>query len=105
MALTNDQIGGLVGGILGSVLGILGGVFGTWATIKNARGPRERAFVIRASIVVWIVTSTYLVAFRWLPPGGRVLSMTLWPVVLLPGIRSFNRRQQQLREGEAIPGR
>ena len=36
---------GLIGGIAGGVIGIAGGLVGTYFSIKNTRGPRERAFV------------------------------------------------------------
>ena len=43
---------GFVGGIIGGALGVLGGAIGTYFSIKNTSGPRERAFLIRISIVI-----------------------------------------------------
>ena len=37
-------IGGWVGTLVGGGVGLLGGVIGTYFTIKNTKGPRERAF-------------------------------------------------------------
>ena len=37
---------GVIGGILGAVIGIGGGIIGTWCSIRNTRGPRERTFII-----------------------------------------------------------
>ncbi|HUP78675.1 MAG TPA: hypothetical protein VM260_08985 [Pirellula sp.] len=49
---TLGQIGGWVGGIFGGAIGILGGVIGTYFSIKNTKGTRERAFMISASILM-----------------------------------------------------
>ena len=43
---------GLIGGIVGGIIGVAGGLLGTYFSIKNTNGPRERAFVIKASMRV-----------------------------------------------------
>jgi hypothetical protein len=44
---------GLAGGIAGAVIGLAGGLVGAWAGIRNTKGPRERAFVLRAILLLW----------------------------------------------------
>ncbi len=43
-----------VGMFAGPIIGVLGGMFGWRAGIKNAQSPRERQFVIRYGIVMWL---------------------------------------------------
>jgi hypothetical protein len=45
---------GTVGGILGVVAGLAGGAVGTFASIKNTGGPRERQFMVRAAGAAWV---------------------------------------------------
>ena len=54
-------------------MALIGGVVGTYFSIKNTNGPRERAFMIRASATCW---------------GGcdRVLGRPVAYPVLLPGL-------------------
>jgi len=46
---------GWIGGIGGGLIGLAGGVVGTYYSIRNTRGPLERAFVIRSAVVCWII--------------------------------------------------
>src|SRR5262249_14628033 len=71
---------GLIGGVGGAVLGVLGGVVGTYFSIKNTAGPRERAFMIRAAALAWVAVATFLVALWWTPLPYRAL---LWVPYLL----------------------
>jgi hypothetical protein len=74
---------GLVGGIAGGVLGVMGGIVGTYFSIKNTNGPKERAFAIRAAILCWFGVSAYLPCLLWFgrwanqrQAGARVEDMT-----------------------------
>jgi uncharacterized membrane protein YfcA len=92
---------GLIGGIAGSVVGVLGGAVGTYFSIKNTSGPRERAFMVRMAALTWVVVTAFLAAL-WLTP--HVYPPLLWlPYLLfLPlGIRFMNRRQQKIRRDES----
>lgn len=51
---------GLIGGIVGSSIGLIGGLIGTYMSIKNTRTQAERRFMIRASILMWIVLGFFL---------------------------------------------
>jgi hypothetical protein len=77
---------GILGGIIFSVSpGVLGGAVGTYFSIKNTSGPRERAFMIRVSIFTWIAVSIFVAASMQLPkpynrlwiPYGIALPLTI----------------------------
>ena len=56
---------GIFIGIIFSVsLGVLGGAIGTYFSVKNTSGPRERAFMIRVSIFTWIAVSIFVAALH-----------------------------------------
>ena len=55
------SIGEIVGLCL-MALALAGGVIGTYNNIKNAIGPRERAFTIRMSVVAWLFVASLLMA-------------------------------------------
>lgn len=89
----------LVGGIVGSLLGVAGALIGTYSSIRNTSGPRERAFVIRSAIICWIGAALFLTVTFLLPQAG----LWLWVPygILLPlGIRYWNRRQMAIRREE-----
>jgi hypothetical protein len=110
---------GLAGAVLGPLAGILGGVIGARSSIRSARSPRERRFVVRQT---WFVTAYVLLfvaaapTLRWL--GRRFFASspilftwaegTLWVAYLL-GLFAFssasNRRQRQIQaeDGTAPP--
>ncbi len=58
---------GLVGAVVGSAVAVLGGVIGTRFSIKNTKGPRERAFAIKGSIICWVFVVAFVVGM-WLIP-------------------------------------
>ena len=92
---------GLIGGIAGGVVGVFGGAVGTYFSIKNTGGPRERAFMVRMAALTWVAVTAFLAAL-WLTP--HVYPPLLWlPYVLfLPlSIRFINRRQQKVRREES----
>jgi len=89
-----------IGVIVGVTVGIAGGVIGTWATVRSAQGPRERAFVIKVAIGFWALIGLFLIALFKVP---HPLRMWLWMpyVVILPmAILKCNRRQAQIRREE-----
>jgi hypothetical protein len=90
---------GMAGGLIGTAVGILGGVIGTYASIRNARGPRERAFVIRAAAVFCAFVTLFLLALGAplflrgsFPVGLAALWMPLLWAVYLPLLFLFIRR-------------
>jgi hypothetical protein len=94
---------GLVGGVAGGVIGIMGGIVGTYFSLKNTAGPRERTFMIRASVLAWVVVISFLAGLWLAPPAYRPLLWLPYILTLMPGIHILNRRQEQIRREEAAP--
>ena len=92
---------GLVGGIVGGGLGLAGGVIGTWFSIRNTSGPRERAFMIRVSAIAWVAVTAFLAGLLLLPQPYNWLLWIPYGIALPLAIRSLNRRQHQIRAAEA----
>jgi len=89
--------GGMVGGIIGGILGLAGGAIGTYASIKNTVGPRERQFMVRTAIVTWVVVTLFVVLLFVLPSPYRWLIWIPYGVALPLAIVSLNRKQQAIR--------
>jgi Ca2+/Na+ antiporter len=91
---------GMIGGILGGILGTLGGAIGTWCSIRNTRGPRERAFMIRASVVAWVAIAVFLALLLLLPHPYRLWMWLPYGILLPLGIVYLNRRLAEIRASE-----
>ena len=91
---------GMAGGIIGAAIGIAGGAVGTYFSIKNTRGPRERQLMVRASIATWIGVTLFLVLLFLLPSPYRWLIWIPYVVILPLAITSLNRKQQAIRSEE-----
>jgi len=87
---------GLAGGLAGGVVGVMGGVIGTYCSIRNAKGPRERALTIRLSALCWAwMTALIALAFLAPRPSGQLALLLNLPLLL--GIPRMNRRLDQAR--------
>jgi len=92
---------GMVGAIVGSAVGILGGVIGTYASIVNTQGPRERQLMVRAAVVAWILLTAFVVLLFLLPNPYRWFLWIPYGLILPWAIVSLNRKQRVIRaEGE-----
>jgi len=91
---------GTVGGIIGGVIGLAGGAVGTYASIKNTGGPRERHFMVRAAIAAWVGIMLFLVLLFVLPSPYRWLIWIPYGLALPLAIVSLNRKQQAIRSDE-----
>jgi hypothetical protein len=94
-------IGAWVGGIVGSLIGVAGGVFGTYCTIKNTNGPRERAFTIKGSIICWAFVIAFVAALWCIPFWYNMLLWVPYAVLLVFGIRKWNQIQLRIRQEES----
>ena len=92
---------GVIGGIVGGVLGVAGGILGTYCSIKNTNGSRERAFMIKASVIVWIASLVFLSLIFTLPNPYRYLLWIPYGILLPLGIVMGNRKQQKIRQEES----
>jgi hypothetical protein len=53
----------LIGMIAVSTIGVISGIIGTCRNIQNTTDLREKAFVVKASIISWIVAVIFLILF------------------------------------------
>jgi serine/threonine protein kinase len=97
----NPGLIGLIGGIVGGIVGVAGGLLGTYFSIKNTNGPRERAFVIKASIVGWIFVLTFVSGMCLTPGLYKLFLVPIYVVVLVAGILLWNKKQTQIRLEES----
>ena len=99
-----STFGGWIGGILGAVLGALGGVIGTYFSIRNTNGPRERAFAIKASIVCWVFVFAFCAGMLLISGWYKHLLWIPYVVLLVFGIYWWNKAQFRIRQEEAGQG-
>ena len=91
---------GLIGGIVGGVIGVAGGAFGTFRSIRSSRGPLERAFMIKASVVAWIAISVFVGLMFVLPNPYRYLLWIPYGILLPIAIVKVNKKVAELRRIE-----
>jgi len=91
---------GLAGAIIGSVGGIAGGVIGTYFSVKNTNSPREKAFMIRASVGIWFGVTIFLLMLFLLPTPYKWLPWIPYSVLLPITIITLNKRQAKIRQEE-----
>ena len=94
-------LGGWVGGILDSLLGVAGGLMGTYFTIKNTKGPRERAFTIKGSIICWAFVIAFLAGLWLIPFWYNLLLWVPYAILLVFGIQKWNQTQLRIRQEES----
>jgi len=96
---------GMIGGIAGGVLGVMGGAVGTYFSISRAKGDAARAFMIKSSVVGWIVVSVFVAAILLLPPPWKHLVWVPYGLFLPLGIGYVNKRLAKLesKDGSAPP--
>jgi len=57
----------LIGGIIGGFLGLVGGLAGTYFSVKKAESARERSFVVRWAVILWIAIIAYTLTVLFIP--------------------------------------
>lgn len=92
---------GWIGGIAGGIVGLAGGAVGTYFSIRNVSGPRERSFMIRSAVVCWIAILIFIGFLFGLPNPYRWFMWIPYSVLLTLGIIYGNRRQQAIRKEES----
>ena len=92
---------GLIGGIIGGIIGIAGGVIGTYFSIKNTEGPKERAFMIKASLLFWFAGIVFIIVLLVLPFPYKWFLWVPYSIALPLGIRFLNKRSAQLKQEDA----
>ncbi len=95
------MLGGWIGGIAGAAMGLLGGVIGTYFSIKNTSGPRERAFMIKAAILCWVFVGLFCAGMWLIPSWYKMLLVVPYVAILLFCIRWGNATQSRIRREES----
>ena len=92
---------GIYGGIIGGVLGLMRGIFGTYCSIKNTNGPKEKAFMIKACIIGWIGIIVFLTLMVFLPNPYRFYLWVPYGIILPMAIIKGNKIQAETRREES----
>lgn len=92
---------GLIGGLVGGGLGVVGGAIGTYFSIKNTLGPRERSFMVKVSVIAWVAITVFLIGLLMLPKPYNFLLWAPYGIALPLSIRWCNQRQLNIRAAEA----
>ena len=93
-------LGAWVAIVLSAAGGVLGGLIGTCVSIRNTRGPRERAFVVKVAVACWGLIAAAL-AGLFVVPRPFWLLLFLPCTGLLPLIPTLNRVQSRIRREES----
>ena len=92
---------GLIGGIIGGIIGIAGGAVGTYFSIKNTNSPKERAFMINASITFWVFIIIFIILLVVLPSPYKWFLWFPYGILLPLSIRFMNKRLSQIKQEDA----
>jgi hypothetical protein len=102
--MTTGQWIGVIGAATGVIVGMAGGVIGTLNSLRHAKGPREKHFLIRASIVCWVSITIFIALLVLLPMPARMILWIPYALLLTQGINYWNRTQQKIRDEESQMG-
>jgi len=87
--------------IVGVVIGVAVGTVGTYVGIKETKGPRERAFVIKETVLWWMASITYLFCL-WLIPNPYIIYLSFFSfMAICAAVRSSKKRRTQIRSEES----
>ena len=92
---------GMIGGIVGSIIGVFGGLIGTYFSVKNTEGPKERLFMIKCAFIGWVVIIIFVVLLLYLPKPYNFLMWVPYGILLPISITYVNKKQQKIREEES----
>ena len=86
----------IIGGIVGTAIGLTM----TYLNIKNAKGPREKAFAIRIALIYWTAIAL-LVVLPFLLPTPIYYWTPFW-IALALAAKYLYRKQREIRAEEEI---
>jgi hypothetical protein len=76
-------------------------VVGTYFSVRNTNGPLERLFVIKASMLCWIVVLLFVAGMALIPGWYKLLLIIPWLVGIIVGIRKWNEIQFRIQKEES----
>ena len=88
---------GTTGALIGSTIGIIGGLVGTVCAIANTKTVEERSFVMKCTLILWIVVMAFICGLVFVPKLYTHYLWMPWALVMSFGIRWMNRRSHELR--------
>ncbi len=91
---------GLIGAIIGGVIGLAGGIIGTYFSIKNTDGPKERSFMIKASLIFWSLGIIFVTLLLLIKSPLKWLLWVPYSLILPLSIRYVNNRISELKKEE-----
>lgn len=84
-------------GITLVAVALIGGGVATYANVRNARGPRERAFVWRVCVAGWSLIVSMLALMYLLPAPYRYLTVFVYFVICPWLIYRWSNTHQLIR--------
>ena len=91
---------GMIGGIIGGVIGVFGGLAGTYFSIKNTSGPKEKSFMIKCALIGWAGAIIFITLLLSLPKPYNFLLWIPYGIGLPFSIVYLNKKQRQIIEQE-----
>ncbi|MCD6117902.1 hypothetical protein J7K93_12870 [bacterium] len=91
---------GLIGGIAGGIIGVAGGMIGTYFSIRNTKGPKERSFMVKVSVISWVVGIIFITLLLTLPSPYKWFMWLPYGILFPFGIIYINKRLRQIRQKE-----
>ena len=89
-----------IGVASGILIGLLGGIAGTYYSIKNASGSRERDFMVKSAVVIWIAVIIFGILMVVLDSPYRYFLWIPYGIGMPLGIIYINRKQRRIRQEE-----
>ena len=90
-----------IANVLCGLIALAGGIVGTYFSIKNTNGPRERSFMIKAGVVCLAGVLIFLGLLFLLPKSYRWFIWIPYAILLAFGILYGNKAQQKIRDQES----
>ena len=85
----------------GGAIGVLGGLIGTYFSIRNTNGPRERAFMVKAAVGGWVAVTGFLILMWIMPQEMRPFLWIPYGLLLPIAIHRLNQSQRKIRWDES----
>ena len=99
--MNSGEMWGWIGGGVGSLIGLAGAIIGIRYGTKNTCGPRERAFLVKMTVVLVIAIGAVTVLPWFLPKTYGWVVFIPFTLLLVIGIPYCNRTQMRIRQEEA----
>ncbi len=82
---------------IGLLIGLGGGIYGTYSSIKNSKTEKEKQFIIRSSIPIWLFMILFLLCLMLIPQPYNFLLWVPYGIVFPFGLRYFIKKHRQIR--------